>query len=553
MEANSIAVNIKGLGDFNIQKGITLKELAEIHFKEAALKPLAAFVNNILKELNHSIVEAGSIEFIDIGSDDGMLIYNRSLSFLLLKALLDLFPDNSVLIRHSVGSGLYITFKDSAIITKEDSQKIKEHMRELIGYKLPFERVKLSNKEAKRLLTLNKRTDKLESRKHTGNNHVDLYRLGGYYDFLGGQLVPDTGYLELFDLISKPPGLLLISPDRDIPNTIGAYVEQNKLFNIFTEYKQWENILGINSISDLNSLIKIDGGGDFIRVNEALHEKKIANIADEIKNKIASRRIVLISGPSSSGKTTFAKRLAIQLRVNGLIPHIISLDDYYLNRERTPLDENGNYDFESIYALDISLINKHLGEIEKGNEVDVPIYSFLENKRLEKGRKIKLEPNGVLIIEGIHGLNELLTPDITREHKYKIYVSALTSLNIDDHIRISTTDVRKIRRIVRDFKFRGTDALKTLKMFPSVRRGERKNIFPYQEEADVMFNSSLVYELCVLKRLAHPLLSHIIADTPEYNEARRLMKFLEHFLPIKTCDIPTVSILREFIGGSCFK
>ncbi|MCX7747660.1 MAG: nucleoside kinase [Clostridia bacterium] len=536
----------------NIPEGTSLLELSKDYEDKYKSSIVAAKVNNDIKELSYQLQSSCKVDFIDMSNEDGMRIYRRSLYFLLIKAAHDLFPERKVVISHSISKGIYCEIRGDQELNEENVNQLEVKMRELVGLKLPFIKRIMSSEEAKDIFMKSGRMDRYHAIEHRRKPYVTIYNCGGLDDYFYGYMVPHTGYIQHFSLKHYTPGLILLFPDKTNPNKLPEFKEQKKLFNIFMEYKKWGRILGIENVGALNDIIKEVGVGDLIRISEALHEKKIAQIADMIKNSEHKKRVILISGPSSSGKTTFAQRLAIQLRVNGLKPVNISLDDYFVDRESTPKDEDGDYDFEALEAIDVKLFNEHLAALIDGKEVEVPIFNFPRGCRECTGKKMQLRNDQLMIIEGIHGLNEKLTATIPKESKFKIYVSALTSMNIDDHNRIQTTDTRIIRRIVRDFQFRGSSAISTIKRWPSVRRGEEKNIFPFQEEADIMFNSSLIYELSVLKMLAEPLLADVDISYPEYSEARRLIEFLSYFLPIDTKEIPANSIIREFVGGSCF-
>ncbi|HQA58719.1 MAG TPA: nucleoside kinase [Acetivibrio sp.] len=533
-------------------EGISLLELSAEYQKNYKSAIVAAKVNNDIKELSYHLYDNCKVEFIDLTYDDGMRIYRRSLSFILIKAVNDLFPDRKVIIGHSISKGIYCEVKGDTLLTVEEVDLIKNRMQEIVASKIPFVKKIMSIDEAKEVFRKVGRMDRYHAIEHREKPYVTIYKCEEFEDYFYGYMVPDTGYLKYFDVKYYSPGLILKYPDKSNPEVIPKFKEQKKLFSIFKEYKNWGNILGVANVGALNDIVKEGKINEMIRVAEALHEKKIAQIADMIAFNKNKKKIVLIAGPSSSGKTTFAHRLSIQLRVNGLKPVTISLDDYFVDRELTPRDETGDYDFEALEAIDLMLFNQHLSDLISGKEVDIPIFNFHKGCREDYCRKLKITENQILIIEGIHGLNEKLTASIPKESKFKIYVSALTSMNIDDHNRIPTTDTRIIRRIVRDFQFRGCSAINTIKRWPSVRRGEEKNIFPFQEEADVMFNSALIFELGVLKTYAEPLLADIDISQPEYSEARRLIEFLTNFLPIETKEIPINSIIREFIGGSCF-
>ncbi|MFZ5987287.1 MAG: nucleoside kinase [Bacillota bacterium] len=549
---NLIKVMFSDESEKEVLEGISLLELSREYEKEYKSTIVAAKVNNDIKELSYHLYDSCRIEFIDLTHDDGMRIYRRSLSFILIKAVNDLFPDRKVVISHSISKGIYCEIKGDTELTEAEVKMIDDRMKILVSLRIPFIKKIMSLDEAKEIFRKIGRMDRFHAIEHRKKPYVTIYDCDDFEDYFYGYMVPDTGYLKKFSLKYYAPGLILMFPDKTNPDIIPKFKEQKKLFSIFKEYKSWGRILGVANVGALNDIIKEGGINELIRIAEALHEKKIAQIADMIAFNKFKKKVVLIAGPSSSGKTTFAQRLAIQLRVNGLRPVTISLDDYFVNRDDTPKDENGDYDFEALEAIDIKLFNQHLADLVAGKEVEVPIFNFPNGCRENFCRKLKIDDDQLLIIEGIHGLNEKLTSSIPKESKFKIYVSALTSMNIDDHNRIPTTDTRVIRRIVRDFQFRGCSASNTINRWPSVRRGEEKNIFPFQEEADIMFNSSLIFELGVLKTLAEPLLRDLDASQPEYSEARRLIEFLRNFLPIESKEIPANSIIREFIGGSCF-
>ncbi len=536
----------------NVQRGISLLELSKEYQKNYKYTIIAAKFNNEIKELNFCPSESGKVEFLDLSDNDGMRIYRRSATFVLIKAVNDLFPDRSVVISHSISKGLYCDVKGDTELTQEEVEKLELRMKELVKAKIPFIKREVALEEAKEFLINSGRVDRYHAIEHRNKRTVTIYNCEGKDDYFYGYMAPDTDYVERFMLRYYSSGLIMVFPEISRPDTLPDFFEQKKLFKIFIEYKRWGHILGVDNIGELNDIIKSGDICDLMRVSEALHEKKIAQIADLINSSEHRKRIVLISGPSSSGKTTFAHRLAIQLRVNGLKPTTISLDNYFVNREKTPLDENGELDFEAFEAIDVKLFNDNLTDLIRGKEVEMPIFNFQNGRREATGKKMKIDGDQILVIEGIHGLNEKLTESIPRENKFKIYVSAITSMNIDDHNRIPTTDTRIIRRIVRDYQFRACSALSTMKRWSSVRRGEEKNIFPFQEEADIMFNSSLIFELSVLKQFAEPLLNEIDNTHQEYSEARRLIEFLSYFLPIDSKEVPGNSLLREFIGGSNF-
>lgn len=513
---------------------------------------LAARVDNDLRELTYTIHRNCRISFLGLETEDGHRIYQRSLTLVLVRAAREVLPGCRVTIEHSLSNGLYGEIHFQQPLAEKNIKAIEKRMEEIIAANEPIVKLEVSRDEAMALFEKDGQMDKVHLLRYRKSPTVKIYRCGWYHDYFYGYMVPSTGYLTRFKLRFYLPGFILQIPHPDSPHVIPEYREQPKLAHIYWEAEKWGKVLKVADVASLNDVIESGGSGDLIRVAEALHEKKIAQIADKVAEKRHELRIILIAGPSSSGKTTFAQRLSIQLRVNGLRPVAISLDDYFLEREKTPKNEQGEYDFESIEAIDLPFFNEQLTDLIQGEEVLLPTFNFKKGKREFTGKKLRVSPDQPIIIEGIHGLNERLTAAIPKGNKFKIYISALTQLNIDDHNRIPTTDVRMLRRIVRDHRFRGHSALETIRHWPSVRRGEERNIFPFQEDADVMFNSALVYELAVLKPHAEPLLRAIDRSVYEYSEAKRLLKFLSYFLPLDARDIPATSIIREFIGGSCF-
>jgi uridine kinase len=529
-------------------RGITLIELSREYEGQSIAQVVAARVNGELRELTYPLTEDSTVEFLDLGTDDGQRIYTRSLSFLLIRATQDVLPGAAVSIEHSLGNGLYIEIHGDSPLTEEDVAVLEMRMKELVEADLPFRKKRLPLHQAQQLFQKQGQTDKVRLLKYRAKDYLNVYELDGLVDYFFGYMVPSTGFLRLFTLHFNLPGLILLFPKKYSPTVLPKYQDQPKLAAVFREAERWGEILEVADVGSLNDLIVSGHGPELVRISEALHEKKIAQIADQITaNREA--RLVLIAGPSSSGKTTFTQRLYIQLRVNGLRPVTISLDDYFVDREATPRDEAGQYDFEALEALDLKLFNHQLVQLIQGDEVEVPVFDFKRGARTWVGRRIKVEPGQPLLIEGIHGLNERLTPSIPKDKKFKIYVSALTQLNVDRHNRIPTTDTRLLRRIVRDSKYRSAQAEDTIMRWPSVRWGEERNIFPFQEEADAMFNSALVYELAILKKYAEPLLAQVPGDSPAYSQAKILRKFLAYFQPLEEEDeIPRNSILREFIG-----
>ncbi|AJG40030.1 ATPase AAA [Thermotoga sp. RQ7] len=538
-----------------LEENQNLFDIAREYQKYYRYKILAARVNNRIIELFRTPDRSGELEFLDLTDPDGLRIYQRGLVFLASLAVRKLNPEWRLKVLHSLGKGIYCEiYKGNELIVPDQNQvfAIKDKMRELVEKDLPIEKRTFYKDEAREILMKEGLVKTVNLFKYRKKRTVKLYHCDGFWAYFYGYLPPSTGRIDVFDVQAYNQGLVLVHPDPKTGEL--PVIHMPKLSQVFLEYARWLNVLELEYVSDLNDIIARGERhvADLMLLSEALHEKKISDIADEIA-KDKRKRLILIAGPSSSGKTTFAKRLSLQLRVNGLKPVAISLDDYFVDREKTPRDENGNYDFDSIEALDIELFNRNLQDLLAGKEVVLPKFNFKTGKRM-RGPTLKLEKDNIIIVEGIHGLNERLTASIPKEQKFKIYVSALTQLNIDDHNRVTTTDTRLIRRIVRDYKFRGHTAYDTLKMWPNVRKGEERNIFPFQEEADVMFNSALVYEIPVLRIFAEPLLVQVPEDTPEYSEALRLLKLLDFFLPITNIeDIPDKSILREFIGRSIFK
>lgn len=533
--------------------GVSLKEIADDQGITLKYPVLGALVNNKLRELNYRIFKPKTIQFIDYTHPSGSRMYHRSLAFILYKTIKDLYPQAKLRIEHSVSKGWYAEIDNlDDELSEELIAGIKARMKEIIQMDLPFEREEMPTEEAVELYGQHGHEEKQLLFKTRSKVYTSIYRMDGNVNYFYGYLVPSTAYINLFNVVKYYNGLLIQVPKRSNPEELEDLIIQHKLFKIFREHKNWINILEVPYVGYLNMSINQKKTTELIKISEALHEKKIAHIADKITKQEHNVKLVLISGPSSSGKTTFSKRLSVQLQVLGLKPMQISLDNYFVDRQLTPRDENGDYDFECIEAIDVELFNEHLLQLLNGKEVEVPVFDFVEGKKTYNGTKLQMHKNTILVIEGIHGLNPKLTPIIPDELKFKIFVSALTQISIDAHNPIPSTDNRLIRRIVRDYRYRGYSALDTLRRWDSVRRGEEKNIFPYQENADVMFNSALLYELGVLKTTADPIIKAVTENQPEFAESVRLLKFLSFFQPISDREIPPTSILREFLGGSSF-
>lgn len=550
-EAVEFKISVKGWGTYMVPVGSTADDLVNSLEPVPRHKVVAIVVENELKDLHHVFLSPGEIELVDVSSESGMRIYRRSAAFLLIKACRDLFPERILVIKHSISDGILCEFLHQPCKT-EEAPRIEQRMRELVHMDLPIKKSIVSKAEARDIFSRQGQLDKVKLFEFRDKDHVHMSELDGFYEYFYGFMVTHTGILNYFDLFSTPAGLVLQTPDKSEPEIMKPYHEPHKLVQIYKETRDWAQMLEVPHVAALNDMIEFGDINDMIRINEALHEKKIASIADMICSD-SRIRLVLIAGPSSSGKTTFAQRLLIQLRVNGRRPVSVSLDNYFIDRELTPRDEAGEYDFEALEALKLDRFNDDLVRLIKGENVELPVYNFRNGCCEPMGVPTQVPAGEPIIIEGIHGLNERLTASIPQEQKFRIYISAITQLNIDYSNRIPTTDSRLIRRIIRDARTRNYRALDTLKRWASVRRGEEKNIFPFQENADVMFNSSLVYELSILKPLAEPLLSEIDQSNPEHVEARRLLKFLSYFRPVDAASVPQNSILREFIGGSCFK
>ena len=531
--------------------GVNLQEVYDTFALGLPYGAVSARVNNKVEGLSFKVYNHKDVEFLDITSSSGMRTYVRSLFFVLTKAVGDLFPDGEVLIEHPISKGYFCGLRIGRPVTASDVDVIKQRMQEIISADMPIRRINCLTAKAIETFNREGRTDVVTLLETTGKLYSTYYKLDGKVDFYYGSLLTSTGKIHLFELQQFHDGLLLRVPNRDNPDTLEDIVRQDKMLGVFSEHHHWQEILGVSTVGDFNTACCKGHSTDLINVAEALQEKRIIGIADDIVRRKA--RVVLISGPSSSGKTTFSKRLSVQLMTNGLRPVALSLDDYFVDREHTPLDEEGNYDFESLYAVDLPFFNTQLAALLRGEEVQLTKFDFTAGKRLLTDRKLRISEHTVLIIEGIHALNPELTSNIPVADKYKVYVSALTSIMLDKHNYIPTTDNRLLRRILRDYKYRGYSAEATISRWPSVRKGEDKWIFPYQENADAMFNSALLFELAILKDYLVPILRRVREDSPEYSEAYRLRKFLQYFESIPDKDLPPTSLLREFLGGSSFE
>lgn len=547
METINIKINNK---NYEYPKNVALDIIAKDLSNEYKGIVTIGKIKNKLKDLNSTLDKNCDLELIDTTQPDGMRVYMRTLSLIFIKACEEIFNGCKVTIEHSLSNGLYCEIKNNkSEVTEEDIEKIKAKVKSIIESDLKIEKIVTDKSEAIKILKNNNKNAKAELLKYKEYEDVKLYKCGGYINHFYGHMLPSTSYVKTFDIKKWQSGVVILGPSKENKNEPQNFVAQPKLSNIYKESEIWSELIGIDKVASLNEAIESKKYGEIISIVEALHEKKISQIADIIKEN--NKRVILIAAPSSSGKTSFAHRLSIQLKVNNLHPVPISLDDYFVDREDTPLDEFGNFDFESIYAIDLELFNSDLEKLLKGEEIKLPKFNFKTGKREFSGKTLKIEKDQPIILEGIHALNPMLTQSIDDKDKFKIYISVLTQINLDNHNRIPTTDLRLIRRIVRDYNFRGYSAEKTILNWWSVRRGEDKNIFPYQEEADIMFNSACLYELAVLKKYAKPLLEQIADDNEAFIESNRILKFLQYFVELDDeLDIPPTSIIREFIGGS---
>lgn len=536
------------------EEGTTYLQIAKDFQKDYSHAIVLTYVNGKLQELYKPLKSDCELRFETIGDSIGHKTYKRSMSLMLVKAVYDVTNREEiekVRIHYSVSKGYYCTIEGKFTLTQEVLERIEKRMRQMVDMDMPINKRTIHTDEAIALFHQHGMYDKERLFEYRRVSKVNIYSMNEFEDYFYGYMVPSAGYLKYFKLYLYDEGFVLQMPTQEEPEVVPEFKPQYKLFSVLKESTKWGDMQGIETVGDLNDQITKGDVQQLVLVQEALQEKRIAEIAAEITKK-PDVKFILIAGPSSSGKTTFSHRLSIQLRANGMVPHPIAVDNYFVERDENPKDENGDYDFECLEAVDVALFNQQMKELLDGKEVVIPRFNFVSGHKEYDGKKKKLGPNDVLVIEGIHCLNPKLTEDLADENKFKIYISALTQLNIDEHNRIPTTDGRLLRRIVRDARTRGANAKRTIQMWQSVRRGEEKNIFPYQEEADVMFNSALIYELAVLKPYVEAQLFAIERDCPEYQEAKRLLKFLDYFVGIGSENVPTNSLLREFIGGGCF-
>ena len=539
-----------------VPNGTSLWEMFQQSGIKMPWQVVSARVNNKVEGLRYRLYANKDVEFVDLSDPSGMRTYIRSVCFVLYKAVNELFPTGKIYMEHPVSKGYYCDLQIGRSVEESDVNAIRQKMKELIQADLPFERVEVHTEEAIDFFRQQGREDKVRLLETSGSLYTCYYKLGETVDYYYGNLLPSTGFIRLFDVQKYAGGLLLLGPDKECPDVLTVPIRQDKMFAAFKEYLPLESLMGMGNVGDLNHICREGNVNQLIHVAEALQEKEIIKIADEIFRRSQEKhpvRLVLISGPSSSGKTTFSKRLSVQLLANGLRPYPISLDNYFVNREDSPRDKYGDYDFESLHALDLNLFNAQMNALLNGEEISLPTYNFTTGRREYNGEKLKLEEQTILVMEGNHALNPDLTPHISEANKYKVYVSALTTISLDDHNWIPTTDNRLIRRILRDFNYRNYSARETIGRWHSVRAGEDKWIFPFQENADAMFNSALLFELAVLRPHVEPILMAVPRNCPEYAEAYRLLKFIRYFHPVQDKDISPTSLLREFVGGSSFK
>ena len=534
-----------------VEIGSTLFDIFSAFDLKMTHGPMSARVNNKVEGMHYRVYNSKDVEFLDMTSSSGSRAYTRTLFFVLCKAVQDIYPATDVVIDIPVSNGFYVDIRLGRPVVDEDVNIIRRRMQEIIDARMPIRRFTVPTEEAVALFQEKGDVEKVKLLKTSGSIYTTYYKIGDYVDYYYGTLLTNTSQLYLFGLEKYYDGMLLRIPSLKNPDVLGEMTRQDKMFEIFKEHHRWQSILGIRTVGDFNQAIDANHATDIINISEALQEKKIAKIAEEIASR-KGVKLVLLAGPSSSGKTTSCKRLSIQLAVNGLKPLQISLDDYFVDREKTPKDASGEYDYESIYALDLDLINEQFNALFRGEEVELPKYDFQSGKSKKSGNKLKMNDNNVLVVEGIHALNPELTAHIPQEQIFRVYASALTTILLDNHNYIPTTDNRLLRRIIRDYKYRGVSAQETIHRWPSVRAGENKWIFPFQENADAMLNTAMLYELAVIKMQAEPLLQQVPENCEEYAEAYRLLKFLKYFKGIPYNNLPPTSLLREFLGGSSF-
>ena len=554
---NDLKIFCKNTQEYiDIDGGDTLQQIYETIEKRIPFKPICALVNNKLEALNYPVFGPKMVEYIEPVSPQGIRVYIHSLCMILYKAIVDLFPGKRLRIEHSISGGFYCTIKhDEKLLTPENIERLKARMQEIIDQDIKFVRRERLTTDVVEMFRKQGLNDKVRLLESSSDLYTVFYKLDNVIDSYYEPLAPSTGCIKVFNLEPYKDGMLLLGPDKDNPELPRKSYPMEKMFKAFTRYVKFNDIVGLDDVGTLNKGIDSGWAPDIINVAEALHEKMFSRIADDITERYhnGGARVVLIAGPSSSGKTTSSKRLAIQLLTNYIVPRVISLDNYFVDRAHTPRDERGEYDYESLYALDLELFNHDLKALINGEEVKMPTYNFHTGEREYRGDTLQLKENNILLMEGIHGLNPELTKEIPEEMKYRVYVSALTTLSIDDHNWVSTSDNRLLRRIVRDYKYRSVDARSSIARWPSVRRGEEKWIFPYQENADAMLNSSLLFELAVIKEQAETVLRQVPTNVPEFAEASRLLRFLRYFKPISDNTIPSTSLIREFLGGSSFR
>ena len=555
----TLTIFCKNTGAYHdVPRGISLIELKDQLGIQLKYPIIAAHVNYKVENLNFLMYKPKDVEFLDASSPTGMRVYVRTLNMVLACAIHELYPSMDLRIEHPISKGYYCTLQwhshsedtqhNSPVVTADMVAAIKQRMQQIIAEDRPIYEEEKRTKEVIKMFA--SQYNKGTIFETLGNPYCRYFRMGDFIDYYTNVLLPSSGYINVFDLELFQDGMLLRIPNRENPTILENAIQQDKMFSIFCEYSRWNKLLHIHNVTDFNIACKRNKSFEMIKLAEALHEKKVAQIADAIAEK--RPKMIFVSGPSSSGKTTFSKRLQIQLMVNGIKPEVLSMDDYFVNRVDTPVDENGEWDFENVKAVDLPFFRQQMQELLEGKEVELPTYDFSIGERVFEGRKLKLQKDSILLIEGLHALNPCILPDVDRSLTFKIYVSALTTINIDNHNWIPTTDIRLLRRVVRDYKYRNFSARETIARCPSVVRGEMKWVYPYQEEADVMFNSALIFEFAVLKRHAEPILQEVPKYCEEYSEAHRLLKFLQYFVPIPEKEIPPTSLLREFVGGSSF-